>query len=191
MKRCIGSAKPHTIVFSLFITMLKKWLQRISWYWENIWAQNRPIIMKNWIFDEKVHRIRKTSHNRFSLFRRYYDAEGGIHKRISWNWENISKSGPKIRPIIMKNWIFDEKVHRIRKTSHNRFSLFRKILRCWRVIHKRISWNWENISKSGPKVRPIIMKNWIFDEKVHRIRKTSHNRFSLFRKDITMLKKYS
>ena len=183
MKRCIGSAKPHTIVFRFFA--------------------------------------------------RYYDAEEVIHKRISWNWENISKSGPKVRPIIMKNWIFDEKVHRIRKTSYNRFSLFRKILRCWRsdwsahflilrkylktwaqirpiimgpkfrpimlneklniwwkgeysmkrcigsakphtivfrffaryydaeeVIHKRISWNWENISKSGPKVRPIIMKNW-------------------------------
>ena len=54
--------------------------------------------MKNWIFNEKVHLIRKTSQNRFSRFRffaRYYDAEEEIHKHISWNWDNIPKSGPK------------------------------------------------------------------------------------------------
>ena len=36
----------------------------------------------------------------------------------------------------------------------------------------------------GPKIRPKIQKikkNWIFNEKVHRMRKTSENRFSLFR----------
>ena len=203
--------------------------------------------MKNWIFDEKVHRIRKTSHNRFSLFARYYDAEEVIHKRISWNWENISKSGPKFGPKIMKNWIFDEKVHRIRisltepffafsqdntmlkkwfirafpeieKISQNLglnlgqkswkieylmkrcigsakpqtivFRFFARYYDAEEVIHKGISWNWENISKSGPKFRPIIMKNWMFDEKVHRIRITSQNRFFAFSQDNTMLKKW-
>ena len=59
-------------------------------------------------------------------------AEEVIHKRISWNWENISKYGTRIRLKIMKNWIFNGKVHRIRKTSQNRCSLFHKILQCWR-----------------------------------------------------------
>ena len=66
----------------------------------------------------------------FHFFERYYDAKEVTHQRFSWNWENISKSGSKVRPKIAKNWIFNEKVHRISKTSQNRFSLFRKILRC-------------------------------------------------------------
>ena len=32
----------------------------------------------------------------FRFFERYYDAKEVIHKRISWNPENISKSGPKL-----------------------------------------------------------------------------------------------
>ena len=116
------------------------------------------------------------------FFEIYYDAKEVIHKRISWNWENISKSGPKIRPKIGKNWIFNEKVHQIRETSRTVFHFFARYYDAKEVIHKRISWNWENISKSGPKLRPKIVKNWIFNEKVHRIRKTSQNRFSLFRK---------
>ena len=191
-------------------------------------------------FNEKAHRLRKTSQKRFFAFSKdYYDAKEVIHKRISWNPENISKSGPKIRPKILKNGMFNEKVHRIRKTSQNRFFAFSKditMLKKWfisafpeiqkisqnlspnlgqkfykiessmkrcigsakphrtvfcfferyydakEVIHKRISWNTENISKSGPKVRPKIKRNWIFNKKVHRIRKISQNRFSLFRK---------
>ena len=39
--------------------------------------------MKNWMFGEKVHRIRKTSQNRFRFFARYYDADEVINKRIS------------------------------------------------------------------------------------------------------------
>ena len=187
MKRCIGSAKPHRAVFRFFA--------------------------------------------------RYYDAEEVIHKRISWNWEDISNSGPKAMPKIIKKWTFNEKVHRIRKTSQKPFfaflqditmlkkwfisafpeiekisqtlapklcqklwkieilmkrcigsakphrSVFRFFARYYdaeEVIHKRISWNWDDISNSGPKAMPKIIKNWTFNEKVHRIRKTSQSRFSLF-----------
>ena len=68
----------------------------------------------------------------FPLFARYYDAEEVIHKRISSNWQYISNSGPKAMPKTIKNWTINEKVHRIRKTSQNGYSLFCKILRCWR-----------------------------------------------------------
>ena len=45
-----------------------------------------------------LHRIRKTSAEPFFAFSHdYYDAEEVIHKLISWNWENIPKSGPKVR----------------------------------------------------------------------------------------------
>ena len=133
--------------------------------------------MKRCIGSAKPHRTV------FRFFERYYDAKEVIHKRISWKWENISKSGPKIRPKIVKNWIFNEKVHRIREILPEPFFVFfERYYDAKEVIHKRISWNWENISKSGPKHRPKIVKNWIFNEKVHRIRKTSQNRFSLFRK---------
>ena len=138
MKWCIGSTKPHRTVFRFFAKYYdaeEVIHKRISWNRGNISKSGPkvgPKIMKNWIFDEKVHRIRKTSQNIFSLFARYYDAEEVIHQRISWNRENISKSGPKVGPKIMKNWIFDEMVHRIHKTSQNRITLFRKILRCWR-----------------------------------------------------------
>ena len=97
--------------------------------------------MKRCIGSAKPHRAV------FRFFARYYDAEEVIHKRISWNWEDISNSGPKAMPKIMKNWTFNEKyrlpkimknwnfnenVYRIRKTSQKRFSPFCKILRCWR-----------------------------------------------------------
>ena len=141
MKRCIGSAKPHTIVFRFFA--------------------------------------------------RYYDAEEVIHKRISWNWENTSKSGPKLRSIIMKNCILMKRCIGSAKPHTIVFPFFVRYYDAEEVIHKRISWNWENISKSGPKLRSIIMKNCVFDEKVHRIRKTSHNRFSLFRKILRCWRSYS
>ena len=242
MKRCIGSAKPHRTVFRFFERYYdaKEVIhKRISWNWENISKSGpkvRPKIVKNWIFNEKVHRIRKTSRTVFHFFARYYDAKEVIHKRISWNpenisksgpnlgqkfieylmkrcigsakphrtvfrfferyydakevihmrisWnpENISKSGPKIWPKIVKNWIFNEKVHRIRKTSRTVFHFFARYYDAKEVIHKRISWNQENISKSVPKLGQKFKKSWIFNEKVHRICKTSQNRFSLFRK---------
>ena len=136
-----------------------------------------------------MHRTAKTSQNGFSLFARYYDAEEVIHKRISWNRENISKSGPTVWPKIMNNWIFDEKVHRIRKTSQNIFSRLARYYDAEEVIHKRISWNWENISKSGPKVGAKIMKNWILMERCIGSGKPRRTFFPVSQ-DITMLKKW-
>ena len=138
MKRCIGSAKPHRSVFAFLqdITMLKKWfisafpeIEKISQtlapkLCQKLWKIE--LLMKRCIGSAKPHR------SVFRLFARYYDAEEVIHKRISWNWEDISNSGPKAMPKIMKNWTFNEKVYRIRKTSQKRFSPFCKILRCWR-----------------------------------------------------------
>ena len=162
MKRCIGSAKPHRTVFRFFARYYdaeEEIHKRISWNWENISKSGpkvRPNIMKIESLMKRCIGSAKPHRTVFRFFARYYDAEEEIHKRISWNWENISKSGPKVRPNNMKNWIFNEKVHRIRITSEL-FSLFRKILWCKKVIHKRISWNWENISKSGPK---LVLTLW-------------------------------
>ena len=105
-----GASAPqnhHRNVFSLFrkiITMLKKWfisafpeIQKIS---QNLRPKFRPKInkiessMKRWIGSAKPHRTV------FCFFERYYDAKEMIHKRISWNPENISKSEPKFRPKI-------------------------------------------------------------------------------------------
>ena len=118
----------------------------------------------------------------FRFFERYYDAKEVIHKRISWNWENIPKSGPKLRPKLYK--IESSMKRCIGSVIPNRtvFRFFARYYDAKEVIHKRISWNAENISKSGPKVTPKIVKNWIFNEKLHRIRKTSQNRLWLFRK---------
>ena len=124
--------------------------------------------MKRCIWSAKPHRTV------FRFFARYYDAEEEIHKRISWNWENISKSGPKVRPklwkieSLMKRCIGSAKPHR------TVFRFFARYYDAEEEIHKRISWNWENISKSGPKVRPKIwkieslMKRCIGSAKPHR-----------------------
>ena len=134
-----GASDPQNLTepffaFSKDITMLKKWFISAFPEIEKISQNLGPKLgqkllkiefsMKRCIGSVKPHRTV------FHFFERYYDAKEVIHKRISWNPENISKSGPKLRPKIVKNWIFNEKVHRIRKTSQNRFSLFRKILRC-------------------------------------------------------------
>ena len=138
MKRCIGSAKPHRSVFRLFARYYdaeEVIHQRISWNWEDIsnsGPKAMPKIMKNWNFNKRCIASAKPHRSVFRLFARYYDAEEVIHKRISWNWEDISNSGPKAMPKIMKNWTFNEKVYRIRKTSQKRFSPFCKILQCWR-----------------------------------------------------------
>ena len=108
--------------------------------------------MKTCIGSAKHHR------NVFRFFERYYDAKEVIHNRIYWNPENISKSGPKIRPKIkkiessMKRCIGSAKSHRTVCRYFERYYDAKE------VIHKRISWNPENISKSGPKVRPKIKK---------------------------------
>ena len=179
-----------------------------------------PRIMKNWTFNEKVHRIRKTSQNRFShlcQILRYWRSDSWSAfpeiEKISQNlgpklgqkfwyieslmkrcirirktsqkrffdllqyitilkkWfisvfpeiEKISQTcGLKFMPKIMKNWFINEKVHRIRKNlTEPRLRVFATYCDAEDVIHKRISWNWENISKCGPKVRPNFLKNWI------------------------------
>ena len=48
-----------------------------------IMGQTRPKIIKNWFFNEKMHRIRKSSQNRFAAFSQdTYDAKEVIHNRI-------------------------------------------------------------------------------------------------------------
>ena len=232
MKRCIGSAKPHVIDFRFFARYYEADGERISWNWEIISKSGpkaRPIIMKIWILMKRCIGPQKPHRTFFRFFARYYDAEEEIHKRISWNWENISNSEPKIRPKIMKNWSlmkrcigfgkphrtffpFSKDITMLKKWFLNAFPELGKIsqnlglhlaknyekLNHWRegasdtqnltepyyafsqryygaeeVIHQRISWNWENILTSGPKFGPIIIKNWMFDEEVPRIPKTS------------------
>ena len=136
-----GASDPQNLTEPLFafsqdMMMLKKWyisafpeIEKITLNLglklsEKLWKIE--YFMKRCIGSAKSHRTV------FRFFARYYDAEEVIHKRITWNWENISKSGPKVGPKMMKNRIFYEKVHRMLETSQNRFSLFRKILRCWR-----------------------------------------------------------
>ena len=164
--------------------MLKKWFLRAFLEIEKI-SQNLGLnmgrklwkiefLMKTCIASAKPHTMV------FRFFARYYDAKELIHKQITWNWENILKSGPKIEPKIMKYWILMKRSIGSAKTHTNVFRFFARYYDAEEVIHTRISWNWENISKSGPKMKSIIMNNWIFDEKVHRIRKNSHKRFSLF-----------
>ena len=138
MKRCIGSAKHHRTVFRFFARYsdAEEVIHKgISWNWENIWKCWPIFGQKLWKIEYLMNRCIGSAKPHtivFPIFARYYDAEEVIHKRIFWNWENISTSGPKFGPKMIKNWIFDEKVHRIRKASQNRISIFRKVLRCWR-----------------------------------------------------------
>ena len=138
MKRCIGSAKPHRTIFRLFARyydaeeVIHKSVPEIEKISQNLGPNLGYTLWKIESSMKMCIGSAKPRRTIFRFFARCYDAEEVIHKRISWYWENLSKSGPKIRLNIMKNWIFNEKVHRIRKTSQNHFSLFRKMLRCWR-----------------------------------------------------------
>ena len=113
-----------------------------------------------------------------------------IHKRISWNPENISKSGPKIRPKIkkiessMKRCIGSAKHHR------NVFRFFERYYDAKEVIHKRIYWNPENISKSGPKFRPKILKKLNLQWKGASDPQNLTEPLFTISKDISMLKKW-
>ena len=167
MKRCIGSAKPHIIDFRFFARYYDADGERISRNWEIISKSGpkaRPIIMKNWILMKMCIGPQKPHKKFFHFYARYYDAGEVIHKRISWNWENISKSGPKFGPKFgQKLWKIESLKRRcIGYTKPHRTVLrfFAKYYGAEEVINKRIPWNWENISKSGHKVWPIIMKNW-------------------------------
>ena len=168
--------------------------KRISWNLEDISKSGpkfRPKILKKLNFNEKVHRIRKNIIEPFfRFFERYYDAKEVIHKRISWSPENISKSGPKIRPKIkkiessMKRCIGSAKHHR------NVFRFFERYYDAKEVIHKRISWNPENISKSGRKFRPKINGKLNFQWKGASDPQNLTEPFFAFSKGITMLKKW-
>ena len=198
MKRCTWSANSHRTVFRVFafsqdITMLKKRFisafPEIETISQNLVRKVRPKIMKNWIFNEKVHLIRITSEP-------FYAFSQDITMLKKWfisafpEIEKISQNlGPKLGQTLwqieslMKRCIGSTKPHR------TVFRFFTRYCDAEEEIHKRISWNWENISKSGPKVRPNNMKNWIFNEKLHLTRITSEP-FYAFSQDITMLKKW-
>ena len=165
MKNCIFDEKVHRIrktshnrffAFSQDNTMLKKWFLRAYPEIEEI-SQNLGLnlgqklwkiesLMKRYIGSAKSHTMV------FRFFARYYDAKEVIHKCITWNWGNILKSGPKIGPNIMKNWILMKRCIGSAKTHTNVFRFFARYYDAEEVIHKRISWNWENISKSGPNL---------------------------------------
>ena len=135
--------------FSKGITMLKKWfisafpeIQKISQNLGPKLGQKLKKIessIKRCIGSAKYHRTV------FRYFERYYDAKEGNHKRISSNPENISKSGPKFRPKILKNWILMKRC--IGSAKHHRtvFRFFERYYDAKEVIHTRISWNPENI----------------------------------------------
>ena len=176
------------------ITMLKKWfisafpeIEKISQtlapkLCQKLWKIE--LLMKRCIGSAKPHR------SVFRLFARYYDAEEVIHKRISWNWQKISQTlAPKLCQklwkieLLMKRCIGSAKPHR------SVFRFFARYYDAEEVIHKRISWNWEDISNSGPKAMPKIMKNWNFNEKVSDPQNLTEAFFA-FLQDITMLKKW-
>ena len=118
--------------------------------------------MKNWIFNEKVHRIREISQNRF------FTVSQNITMRKKWfigafpEIEKISQNlGPKL---VQKLWKIEYVMKRYIGSAKPHRTVFRFFARYYdgaEVIHKRISWYWENISKCGPKIRLNIMKNWI------------------------------
>ena len=119
-------------------------------------------------FNEKVHRIRKTSRNRLSFFERNYDAKEVIHKRISWNPENISKSGPKVRPKIVK------KLNRQWKGASNPRNLAEPFFAFSKEITMLKKWfisAFPEIQKTylkicSPKLgQKTYLKNWILQQK--------------------------
>ena len=139
--------------FSLFWKVLRCWKRDSSAHFLKLrkylkrWAQIRPKIMKNSSLNAKVHRIHKTSQKHFfRFFARYYDAEKLIHKRISWNWENISKDGPKLDQKLWKIQALMQRCIGSTKPHRSIFRFFARYYDAEKVIHKRISWNWENIS---------------------------------------------
>ena len=195
VKNWIFNEKVHRIrktssepffTFSQDITMLKKWfisafpeIQKIS---QNLGPNLGQKLNKNWIFNEKVHRIRENLTEPFSAFSKDITMLKKWFISALAEIEKISQNlGPKLGQKLNKNEYFNGKVHRIRETSQNRFFPFSKdipMLKKWFI--STFAESPENISKSGPKVRPKIVKNWIFNEKVHRIRKPSQNRFRFF-----------
>ena len=129
--------------------MLKKWFISVFRVIEKLSQNLGPnLVQKLWKIESLMKRCIGSAKPHRTIFRflaRYYDAEEVIHKRISWNWENISKSGPKLgqkwRKIesLMKRFIGTPKPHRAI------FQFSARYYDAEEVIHKRISWNGENI----------------------------------------------
>ena len=118
----------------------------------------------------------------FHFFARYYDAKEVIHQRISSNPENISKSGPKLGQKLLKIESSMKRCIGSENLTEPFFAFSKDItmLKKWFIsAFPQI----QNISQNlGPNLGQKFKTNWIFNEKVHRIRETSQNRFSLFRK---------
>ena len=181
-------------VFSLFrkvLRCLKKWfisafpeIQKIS--------QNLGPYAKNFYKIESlmksVHRIRKTSQNRFFAFSKDTTI---LKKWFISAFPEIQKISQNLGPYAKQfeqNWIFNEKVHRIRKTPENRFfDFFEKTITMLKNWFISAFPEIEKISQNlCPKLGTKIVKNCIFNENVHRIpQNLTKNRLFAFSKDIT------
>ena len=181
--------------FSKDITMLKKWFhKRISWNRGSISKSGPKLGQKLLKIESSIKKVHRNPWNLpepvFHFFARYYDAKEVIHKRISWKPENISKSGPKFRPKIfnkneylMKRCIGSAKPHRTVFRFFERYSDAKEVIhKCTYAESERIPQNLG--TKLGQKLSNMVSSM----KSLHRIRKTSQNRFSLFSQDITILK---
>ena len=132
MKRCIGFANPHRTVFLFFeryydakevIISAFSELQKISQNQGPNFCKKFNLQWKGasdpWNLPEPF----STFAQDITMLKKWFTIAFAEIEKISQIWTQI-------RPKIVKNWIFNEKVHRIRETSQNRFPLFRKILRC-------------------------------------------------------------
>ena len=143
---------------------------------EKIFQNVGPMVRQNlW----KIETLMKSAPDPQNLAEQWFGfsqefAEEVIHKRISWKSENISKSGPKLRPKMMKNWNFNEKCIGSEKPHRTVFRFFAWYCDAEELIKKSISGNGENISKSGPKLGhklcriESLMKRCIGYAKLHR-----------------------
>ena len=175
--------------------MLKKWFISTFPGIEKISHNLGPnLVQKLWKIESEMKRCIASAKPRRTVFRffaRYYDAEEVVHQHISRNWENITKSGAKFSPKIMKSCLFNEKVHRIRKTSQNRFSLFRKILQC---LKKWFISSFPEIEKISQNLGPKLGQKWWQIEYLMKrcigSEKNLTEPFFAFSHDITMPKKW-
>ena len=186
MKRCIGCAQPHRSIFRHFcndITMLKKLFISAFPEIEKISQNVGPKLdQKLWKIEDLMQRCIGSTKPRRSVFRffaRYYDTEEVIHQRISWNWEDISNSGPKATPKIIKNWTFNEEVHRMRTTSQKRFS---PICNDITMLKKWFISAFPEIEKISQNVGPKLdQKLWKIEDLMQRCIGSTKPRRSVFR----------
>ena len=140
MKSCIGSRKASQNRVSFFRYILRSWRSDSSSAFleiEKISENPAPNLgQKLWRIGSLLKRCIgpvKSHRTVFLFFARCYNAEEEIHKRISWNCENISKS--RAQNLGQKWWKSESLMKRCigsAKLRRTAFSLFPKILRCWR-----------------------------------------------------------